>query len=62
MALKRNESANSGLIVPGYARNSDLSASITFVYSRIIIYAQNSKELGHIFGDKFAIFNLIKFG
>ena len=26
-ALERNEPANSGLIIPGYDRNSDLSAS-----------------------------------
>ena len=30
-ALERNESAISGLIIPGSARNSDLSASIAFV-------------------------------
>ena len=29
-ALERNEPANSGLIIPGSARNSDLSASIAF--------------------------------
>ena len=30
-ALERNKSASSGLIIPGSARNSDLSASIAFV-------------------------------
>ena len=30
-ALERNESTNSGLIIPGSARNSDLSASLAFV-------------------------------
>ena len=30
-ALERHEPANSGLIIPGSVRNSDLSASIAFV-------------------------------
>ena len=30
-ALERNEPANSDLIIPGSARNSDLSASLAFV-------------------------------
>ena len=36
-AFERNESANSGLIIPGSARNSDLSAFIiiAFVKDRI---------------------------
>ena len=34
-ALKRNEPANSGLIIPGSARNSYLSTSIAFVKGRI---------------------------
>ena len=58
-ALERNLSANYGLIIPGYARNSDLSAFIAYF---VKMYIQNFQKLGHIFyGDKFAIFNLIKF-
>ena len=37
-ALERNESANSGVIIPRSARNSDLSASIAFVKGKIQIY------------------------
>ena len=48
-ALERNEPANSGLIIQGSARNSDLSASIAFVKGKIKIYIQNSQKLGHIY-------------
>ena len=34
-ALERNEPANSGLIIPGSTRNSDLSAFIAFVNGKI---------------------------
>ena len=39
----------SGLIIPGSARNSDLSASIACVKGKIKIYIQNSQKLGHIY-------------
>ena len=39
----------SGLIIPGSARNSDLSTSIAFVKGKIKIYIQNSQKLGHIY-------------
>ena len=48
-ALERNEPAHYGLIIPGSARNSDLSASIAFVKGKIKIYLQNSQKLGHIY-------------
>ena len=48
-ALERNEPANSGLIIPGSARNSDLIPSIAFVKGKIKIYIQHSQKLGHIY-------------
>ena len=48
-ALERTEPAISGLIIPGSARHSDLSASIAFVKGKIKIYIQNSQKLGHIY-------------
>ena len=36
-------------VIPGSARNSDLSASIAFVKGKIKIYIQNSQKLGHIY-------------
>ena len=48
-ALERTEPEISGLIIPGSARNSDLSASIAFVKGKIKIYIQNSQKLGHIY-------------
>ena len=47
--LERNEPANSGLIIPGFVRNSDLSAPIAFVKSKIKFYIQISQKLGHIY-------------
>ena len=43
-ALERNESANSVIIIPGSAINSDLSTSIAFAKGKIKIYIQNSQE------------------
>ena len=48
-ALERNESANSGLIIPVSTRNSDLSAFIAFVKGKIKICIQNSHKLGRIY-------------
>ena len=48
-ALERNEPANSGLIIPGSARNSDLSAYIAFVKDKIKMYTQSSQRLVHIY-------------
>ena len=48
-ALERTEPEISGLIIPGSARNSDLSDSIAFVKGKIKIYIQNSQKLGHIY-------------
>ena len=48
-ALERTEPEISGLIIPGSARNSDLSTSIAFVKGKIKIYIQNSQKLGHIY-------------
>ena len=48
-ALERTEPEISGLIIPGSARNSDLSASIAFVKGKIKMYIQNSQKLGHIY-------------
>ena len=48
-ALERNEPAISGIIIPGSARNSDLSAFIAFVKDKIKMYIQISQKLGHIY-------------
>ena len=48
-AFKINEPANSGLIIPGSARNSDLSASIAFFKGQIKINIHNCQKLGHLF-------------
>ena len=48
-ALERNEPANYGIIIPGSARNSEVSASIAFVKDKIKIYIRNYQKLGHIY-------------
>ena len=44
-AFERNEPANSGLIIPGSTRNSNLSAFLAFVKSKIKIYIQNPRKI-----------------
>ena len=48
-ALERNEPGNSDIIIPGSARNSELSASIASVKDKLKMYIRNSQKLGHIY-------------